>query len=110
MSAESYAIIETGSKQYTVKKDDVIDVELLDLNGEEIVEFSNVLFVKDGENVKIGSPRLVEFVVKGELLQQDVKGPKVISYKFKRRQNYHRKIGHRQGYTRVRITEIASAS
>lgn len=110
MSAEKYAIIETGSKQYTVKKDDVIDVELLDLNGEKNVEFSNVLFVKDGENVKVGSPRLAEFVVKGELVEQEVKGPKVISYKFKRRQNYHRKIGHRQGYTRVKITDIASAS
>ncbi len=102
-----YAIIETGGKQYRVEKDDVIDVELLKTEADkgQPVEFTNVLFFNDGKNAKVGSPYVAKAVVKGQLLM-DSKGPKVISFKYKQRKGVRRKVGHRQKYHRVKITEI----
>ncbi|SCA63325.1 50S ribosomal protein L21 [Chlamydiales bacterium SCGC AG-110-M15] len=103
------AIFRFKGKQYKVKAGDVIDVDLFDAADDKAIEFGEVLFVNDGDKKHVGAPCVSGFVVKGELLQECVKGEKVISYKFKRRQNYHRKMGHRQKYTRVKITEIAAA-
>ncbi|NGX39566.1 MAG: 50S ribosomal protein L21 [Chlamydiae bacterium] len=100
-----YAIIETGGKQYRVEKGDIIDVELLGDTQEKSIEFKNVLFFHDGSAVKIGAPNVDGCVVLGELLQE-IRGPKVISFKYKKRKNYRRKVGHRQNYLRVKITEI----
>ena len=100
-----YAIIETGGKQYKVEKDDVIDVELLDAQAGEKVEFKHVLFINDAGAVKIGRPHLSKSVVCGELLQE-IKGPKEIAFKYKQRKPFRRKVGHRQRYARVKITEI----
>ncbi|WP_348663736.1 50S ribosomal protein L21 [Chlamydia vaughanii] len=103
---EPYAIIQTGSKQYQVRQGDVIDVELLDdiSEGQEIV-FQEVLFTFDGSKASLGTPTVTNAVVKGELLSR-VRGEKVIAYKYKRRKNYHRKIGHRQNYLRVKISNL----
>lgn len=101
-----YAIIQTGGKQYRVKRGDVIDVELLSQEGDAPVEFREVLFVGDSNEAKVGSPLVNGFVVKGELVSE-VKGPKVIAFKYKRRKMCRRKVGHRQRYSRVKITEIA---
>lgn len=98
-----YAIIETGGKQYRVEKDDVIDVELL--KADDKVEFNNVLFLNNGSTTKIGKPHVKGSRVLGELMQE-VRGPKIISFKYKKRKNYRKKIGHRQNYLRVKITEI----
>jgi large subunit ribosomal protein L21 len=98
-----YAIIESGSKQYRVEEGDVIDVELLKEEG-ETVEIKEVLFLNDGKIANVGTP-YVDCIVKGEIVGT-VKGPKVIAYKYKRRKNYRRKVGHRQQYTRVKILEI----
>ncbi len=100
-----YAIIETGGKQYRVEKGDVIDVELLDPETNTKVEFKNVLFVNNAGSVKIGNPHISKSVVEGELMQE-VKGPKVIAFKYKQRKPFRRKVGHRQRYARVKITEI----
>lgn len=102
-----YAIIETGSKQYRVEVGDIIDVEKI--AGEEggVVEFSQVLMLHDGSAVKVGAPCVEKAIVRGEMLG-DVRGPKVIAYKYKKRKNYHRKVGHRQDYKRVKIVEFIS--
>ncbi|MBJ7450105.1 MAG: 50S ribosomal protein L21 [Parachlamydiales bacterium] len=100
-----YAIINTGGKQYRVEKGDIIDVELLGTEAGNSVEFKDVLLVKDGTMTKVGAPRLDHFIVRGEMLAE-VKGPKVIAFKYKKRKSYHRKVGHRQRYVRVKITEI----
>ncbi len=100
-----YAIIETGGKQYRVQKDDVIDVELLETGKGDKIEFKHVLFFNDGKASKVGAPYVANSTVIGELVGE-VKGPKVVSFKYKRRKNYHRKVGHRQKYTRVKIKEI----
>ncbi len=100
-----YAIIETGGKQYRVAEGDVIDVELFESKKGEAVEFKNVLLLSSGETVKVGAPNVANALVKGELVNE-IKGPKVISFKFKQRKGIRRKVGHRQRYNRVKITEI----
>jgi large subunit ribosomal protein L21 len=100
-----YAIIETGGKQYRVEKGDTIDVELIEADANGIVEFRHILFLNDGNAIKIGNPHLVKSVVKGELVEE-TKGPKVIAFKYKRRKSIRRKVGHRQRYSRVKITDI----
>jgi len=100
-----YAIIETGGKQYRVEKGDVIDVELLDIEEDKNIEFKNILFYKTDKETKVGAPHVDGCVVQAELMQH-VRGPKVISFKYKKRKNYRRKKGHRQNYLRVKITEI----
>ena len=101
-----YAIIETGGKQYKVEKGDVIDVELIEGNQGEKVEFKKVLFVGNSTGMaKIGNPLLSAFTVQGEYLQE-VKAPKVFAFKYKKRKPFRRKVGHRQRYARIKITEI----
>ncbi len=100
-----YAIIETGGKQYRVEKGDVIEVELLTPAANNKVEFKNVLFINDGTNPKVGSPFVAKGKVVGELLQE-IRGPKVIAFKYKRRKQIRRKVGHRQDYSQVKITDI----
>src|SRR5690606_16923179 len=102
-----YAIIETGGKQYRVAEGDVIDVELLEPSKE--MEFKNVLFVKEGNTPRVGMPHVENCIVHAETLGE-VKGPKVIAFKYKKRKNYRRTVGHRQRYTRVKITKIAASS
>lgn len=102
-----YAIIKTGGKQYRVAKDATIDVELLEADLGSIVEFKEILLVSDGTSITVGQPSVTTFVVKGEYLEV-VYGEKIVSVKYKPRQNQRRKIGHRQQYARVRITEIAA--
>ncbi len=99
-----YAIIQTGGKQYRVEKGDIIDVELLDADANGIVEFKQVLFINNGSSIKIGSPHL-QSTVRGELVDF-VRGPKVIAFKYKQRKGIRRKVGHRQHYARVKITDI----
>ncbi len=101
-----YAIIETGGKQYKVQEGDIIDVELLDET--ENIEFKNILLLNNGESNTVGTPFVANAAVVGEAVAT-VQGPKVIAYKYKKRQNYRRKVGHRQQYTRVKITAIKSA-
>ena len=100
-----YAIIETGGKQYRVEKGDIIDVELLDAKAGDKVEFNNVLFINNAGATKIGNPNIAKSVVHGELMQE-VKGPKEIAFKYKQRKPFRRKVGHRQRYARVKITDI----
>lgn len=103
-----YAIIETGGKQYRVEPGDVINVERLEADQDGKVAFKNVLFFSNGSTIKVGTPNLGGSAVHGELLKE-VKGPKVIAYKYKQRKSYRRKVGHRQTYSQVKITEIKGA-
>lgn len=99
-----YAIIQTGAKQYRVKRGDMITVELFASPGLNIT-FHEIVFLKDGEMVCVGAPYVTQYCVEGEVLGER-KGPKVVSFKYKRRKNYHRKVGHRQKYLSVKIIDI----
>ena len=102
-----YAIIETGGKQVRVAEGDVIDVELTDVSDQNTVNFDNVLFLNDGNAIRIGTPHVSGCSVQAEFVGE-VKGPKVVNFKYKKRKSCHRKVGHRQRYTRVKITKIVS--
>lgn len=100
-----YAIIKTGGKQYRVTVGDFIDVELLGLSAGENIEFSDVLFLFDGAVNTVGDPVVPACIVRGEIVNE-VSGPKITSVKYKRSHHQYRKFGHRQHYSRVKITEI----
>jgi len=101
-----YAVIETGGKQYRVAPGESIEVETLagDVGAE--VEFDRVVAVVDGDAVKAGSA-LSSARVKGTIAAQG-RGDKTIVFKFKRKKQYKRTIGHRQNYTRVQVNEIVA--
>lgn len=99
-----YAIIETGGKQYNVKVGDVIKVEKLDVNVGDKITFDKVLAVCDND-VILGTPTVDGKVVSGTCVSQG-KGKKVIVYKYKRKSGYHKKNGHRQYFTEVKIDSI----
>jgi large subunit ribosomal protein L21 len=104
-----YAIIQTGSKQYKVKKGDVINVELVDGEVGKQVEFRDVLFVADESGkTTIGKPTIAGCAVQGQFMAI-AKGPKISSVKYKKRKNEYRKFGHRQKYSQVKITDIVKA-
>lgn len=100
-----YAIIETGGKQYRVKEGDELEVELL--GTEKTFTFDKVLLMHDGKVTKIGNPYVEKGAVHAEIVGE-VKGPKVIAFKYKRCKNYRRLVGHRQKYSRVKITKITA--
>jgi large subunit ribosomal protein L21 len=103
-----YAIIKSGSKQYRVKKGDVIFVDRLTMSPGDSVEFSDVLLLGEaGKNAKVGCPRVEGCRVLGQLVAE-VKGPKVQSVKYKQRKNQCRKFGHRARYSQVKILDIVS--
>ena len=99
-----YAVIATGGKQYRVSEGDVIYVEKIDAQADEAVSFDALMVGGDGE-VKVGAPVVAGVKVEGKVLGQ-VKGEKIIVFKYKSKKNYRRKQGHRQPYTKVEITKI----
>lgn len=99
-----FAVFKTGGKQYRVAAEDVIKVGKVKGEPGEIVEFGEVLVV-GGDNLSLGAPTVAGASVAAEVLQQ-ARGPKIIAFKKRRRKNSRRKIGHRQEFTLLRITEI----
>ena len=99
-----YAVIATGGKQYRVAEGDVVRVEKLDAQVGDEVTFDQVLAV-GGESMNIGKPYVEGASVCGEVLAQD-RAKKVIVYKYKPKRGYHKKNGHRQPYTELKITKI----
>ncbi|MFA9466093.1 MAG: 50S ribosomal protein L21 [Velocimicrobium sp.] len=99
-----YAIIATGGKQYTVAEGDIIKVEKLGIEAGETVTFDQVLLVNNGE-VKVGTPTVAGATVSATVVK-DGKAKKVIVYRYKRKTGYHKKNGHRQQFTQVKIEKI----
>lgn len=98
-----YAIIATGGKQYKVSEGDVIRVEKLGVEAGENVVFNQVLAVKD-ETLKVGED-VAAATVEGTVVDNG-RAKKVIVYRYKPKTGYHKKNGHRQAYTRVKIDSI----
>ena len=99
-----YAIIATGGKQYRVSEGDVIYIEKIDAQVDATVSFDVLLMGNDGD-VKIGTPVVEGVKVEGKVVGQ-IRGEKIVVYKYKSKKNYRRKQGHRQPYTKVEITKI----
>jgi len=103
----AYAIIRTGGKQFRVSPGDVIRIPTLaDKNEGDTVEFNEVLVAGSDDGVRIGAPTLAGARVTATVLKNG-RGPKIIVFKFKRRKQYKRTKGHRQGFTAVKIDSIA---
>lgn len=100
-----FAVIKTGGKQYRVAPEDVLKIEKIAGEPGEIVQLGNILAVGEGADVKIGTPVVEGASIAVEVVEQG-RGPKVIAFKKRRRQNSRRKRGHRQLLTTVRISEI----
>ena len=103
----SFAIIETGGKQYKVSASNILKVEKLNIKKGNKVEFKKVLLVNDDKTVEIGDPMISGAVVEGMLLE-NIKDRKVIVFKKRRRQNSRKRYGHRQPLSKVQITKILS--
>ena len=99
-----FAVFKTGGKQYRVTAEDVLKVDKVKGEPGEIVAFGEVLVV-GGDTVTLGAPTVAGASVAAEVLEQG-RGAKVIAFKKRRRKNSRRKIGHRQEFTLLRITEI----
>ncbi len=98
-----YAIIATGGKQYKVSEGDMLKVEKLDVEAGSTVTFDQVVAVSDG-SLKVGN-EVANATVTATVVEQG-RGKKVIVYKYKRKTGYHKKNGHRQAYTQVKIEKI----
>lgn len=101
----TYAIIRTGGKQYRVEPGKTYRIPSLVGEAGGKVEFNDVLLGSDGNNVRTGVPSLSGAKVTGEIVKHG-RGEKIVVFKFKRRKNYARKQGHRQGFTEVKINDI----
>ena len=99
-----YAVIVSGGKQYRVTKGDTIYVEKLNQEDGSVVDF-DVLLLGSDEGVQVGAPTVAGAKVEGKIVGQ-VKGEKIIIYKYKSKKTYHRRAGHRQQYTKVEITAV----
>ena len=103
---EAYAVVETGGKQYRVQAGDRLEVEKLEVEVGSKIDLENVLAVSDGKQLTVGTPMLEGGKVTATVLDQ-IRGPKVINFKKKRRKGYKRKVGHRQSLTVLQIENIA---
>ena len=99
-----YAIIATGGKQYKVSEGDIIRVEKLGVEAGNAVTFDQVLAVNNGSLV-VGNPTVANATVSASVVKEG-KAKKIIVYKYKRKTGYHKKNGHRQSFTEVKIDKI----
>jgi large subunit ribosomal protein L21 len=100
-----YAVIQTGGKQYRVQPGETVHVEKLEAEAGATVQFNQVLMVADGENVRLGQPHVPGASVTAEVVAQG-RDKKILVYKYRRRKGWHRKQGHRQPFTALKVTGI----
>ena len=100
-----YAILELSGRQYKVTTQDVIEVNRLASNDGDKITFEKVLLVAEGDNVEIGQPYVKGASVEAEVLEQ-TQGKKVFAYRYLRRKDSHKKTGHRQKLTKLKVLKI----
>ena len=103
----SFAIIETGGKQYKVSASKILEIEKLDARVGDIIKFKNVLLLNDDKNTEIGSPSVSGATVEAKLLD-NVKDRTVLIFHKRRRKHSRKKNGHRQRHSKIQITKILS--
>ena len=103
-----FAVIETGGKQYKVKAGDELAIELLDLGKAKTVKLDKVLLLSGDGALEVGKPFVKGAYCEAELVEE-FRGPKVISFKYIRREKSATKVGHRQNYLKVKIKSIHKA-
>ena len=103
----SFAVIQTGGKQYKVSASEILKIERLDSQVGKTVEFKNVLFLNDDKNTEIGNPNIKGAKVEATILK-NTKNRTVLVFKKRRRKNSRKKYGHRQPISIIKITKIFS--
>ena len=103
----SFAIIETGGKQYKVSASKILEIEKLDAKVGETIKFKNVLLLNDDKTTEIGSPSITGATVEAKLLD-NVKDRTVLIFHKRRRKHSRKKNGHRQRHSKIQITKILS--
>jgi large subunit ribosomal protein L21 len=103
----SFAIIETGGKQYKVSASNILEIEKLDAEKGKIIKFKNVLLLNDDKNTEIGNPNIDGAIVEAKLLD-NVKDRTVLIFHKRRRKHSRKKNGHRQRHSKIQITKIMS--
>jgi len=103
----SFAVIQTGGKQYKVSASEILKIERLDNEEGKTVEFKNVLFLNDDKNTEIGNPNIQGAKVEATILK-NTKNKTILVFKKRRRKNSRKKYGHRQPISLIRITKIFS--
>ena len=103
----SFAIIETGGKQYKVSASKILEIEKLNAKKGETIKFKNVLLLNDNKNTEVGNPNIDGAVVEAELLA-NVKDRTILVFHKRRRKHSRKKNGHRQRHSKIQITKILS--
>ena len=103
----SFAIIETGGKQYKVSASKILEVEKLDVEIGKTIKFKNVLLLNDDKNTEVGSPNIEGASVEAKLLE-NVKDRTILVFHKRRRKHSRKKNGHRQRHSKIQITKILS--
>ena len=101
-----YAIFEDGSKQYKAVVGGQVDVDRYPAETGEQIDLERVLLIADGDEVTVGTPLVAGAKIQATVVAQ-VKGPKVVIFKYKPKKRYRVKTGHRQQYTRIQIDSIS---
>ena len=101
----SFAIIETGGKQYKVSTSKILEIEKLDAKVGETIKFKKVLLLNDSKNTEIGNPSIEGATVEAKLLET-VKDRTILIFHKRRRKNSRKKNGHRQRHSKIQITKI----
>jgi len=101
-----YAVIKSGGKQHRVSEGDIVAIEKVKGNKGDSVSFDEVLMVEKDGKAKVGTPYLSSVKVVGEIVEQ-AKDTKITVFRMKRRKGFHKKTGHRQQLTRMKIREIS---
>lgn len=100
------AIVEIGGKQFSVKENDLIEVDRVNVEKGQEIEIKEVLAIGEGDGIKFGKPFVENASVKAEVVEHK-RGDKIVVFKFKRRKGYRRKQGHRQELTKIKIKSIS---
>ena len=103
----SFAIIETGGKQYKVSASKILEIEKLDAEVGKTIKFKNVLLLNDDKNIEIGNPNINGAIVEAKLLE-NVKDRTILVFHKRRRKHSRKKNGHRQRHAKIQITKILS--
>ena len=102
-----YAVFETGGKQYRVAAGDQLEIERVEVEPGQSCTFDRVLLLNNDGNLSVGAPTVAGAKVVADVVEH-IRGEKVIAWKMKRRKGYHKKTGHRQELTVVKVKEIAA--
>lgn len=101
-----YAILEIGKKQYRVEKDSELLIDLMKSKEGQKVKFHTITLLRNDADILVGAPYVEKALIEAKVVEPEVKGEKLVVYKYKQKASYRRKTGHRQKYTKIHVTSV----